>query len=228
MSEVGGLDSFDVQGASEASEQSQEQFREGLRRSQAAAQQQQKDEGKARQKDDQLAKIIVQFLAQPSHTDLFLLISRCVSQNIPSEVIIAVLSLIDRTAYVEMERILHEADPSQLPAVIENRGLNQLSEGQMEAINQWLNNVHLVAAKKPFHVLQNILVMIRKEKGVEPVREISPSFIQLSTFMLRDYLAMQNTEVEFDLLSGFIQSAYLKIISELKDQVTDQKQLKSD
>ena len=225
MSEVGGLDSFDSQGVSEASEQSQEQFREGLRQSQIAAKQQQKDEGKARQKDDQLAKIIVQFLAQPNHTDLFLLISRCVSQNIPSEVIIAVLSLIDRTAYVEMENILNEADPSQLPAVIENQGLHELSKGQMQSINQWLNNIHLVASKKPFRMLESVLVLIKKEKGADPIREISPSFIQLSAFMLRDYLAMQNSHIEHTLLSDFIQSAYLQIIAQLKDQVMDQKQL---
>jgi len=225
MSEIGGLDSFDTQGVSEASEQSQEQFRDQIRQSQAAAQQQQKDEGKARQKDDQLAKIIVQFLAQPSNTDLFLLISRCVGQDIPSEVIIAVLSLTDRTAFVEMENILKDSDPSSLPVPTSNDSIHSLSEGQMKAIEQWLSHINLASAKKPFRTLESLLVLKKVGRGEDPIREISPSFIQLSAFILRNYLAMQSTQVDYENLHDFMQSAYLKMIQNLRDMVADQKQL---
>ncbi len=227
MSEVGGFESFDAPAAGEASEQSQEQFREQAKQAQIAARQQKKEEGKARKNDDKLAQIIVQFLARTDATDLFLLISRCVAQNIPSELVIAVLSLIDQTAFTEMGKIASEAENINALAVAEQNSIHNLSEEQRQAIDQWLKNIGIAAAHKPHRTLENVLIKKRAERTDEIFKEISPPFLQLSTFIMRNFLAMDNTQVDYEILHDFMQSAYLKMLLDLEAFVKGQRHLES-
>ena len=79
---------------SEKTQESQEKFSERYRQNQAAIKKGKKDEKKKHDQDESLAAIIVQFLHQTGHTALFLLISRLVARNIPSDLILAIISLI--------------------------------------------------------------------------------------------------------------------------------------
>jgi len=187
-------------------------------------QQLQKEEGKAKAHDDQLAQIIVQFLAQEGNTDLFLLISRCVAQNIPSEIIIAVLSLVDRKASEEIERILKESDKSSL-TVPDHSDIHNLSGGQKQAIDEWLKNITAAAYSKPHRSLETILIKKTDKESQEIIREISPSFVQLSAFIMRNHLAMQDTKVDYEKLREFMQSVYVKMVQELESMVQGQGRL---
>ena len=106
MAEPGDFELFTGPAPSEKKEMSDEQFREEMRHSQQALKHLQQEEGQAKAHDNNLAVIIVQFLNQPENTDLFLLISRTVAQNIPSELIIAILALVDKKAQEEVEGLL--------------------------------------------------------------------------------------------------------------------------
>lgn len=224
MAEVGDLDSLGMgSSASEGSEMSDEQFREQMQQAQAAMVQLRQEEGKARANDDKLAKIIVQFLAQPGNTDLFLLISRCIAQNIPSEIIIGVLSLVDRTAFMEMENILKEATTTAL-ATPEHHNIHSLSGGQKQAIDEWLRNISIAAGSKPQRALESLLVKKTNTQN-EVVQEISTPFIQLSAFIMRNFLAMQNTQVDYETLYEFMESVYLKMIQSLEDLLSGQRKL---
>ncbi len=76
-------------GGAEQVKETQEKFQEKQQKSQSQQQQDQKQEGKKKQDDNALASVIVQFLNEPKNTSLFLLISRLIAKNIPSNIILA-------------------------------------------------------------------------------------------------------------------------------------------
>lgn len=224
MSEAGDFELFGAPAAKEHDEKNDEKFREEMRRAQQAMQQLQKEEGQARAHDDKLAQIIVQFLRHPGNTDLFLLISRCVAQDIPSEIIIAVLSLVDRKASEEITKILKEAKEKAL-TVPQHQGMHSLSPGQKQQINEWIGNVTTAAYSKPHRTLETILIKRVPEGQTEVVQELFAPFVQLSAFILRNHLAMQNTPMEYEKLRDFMQQVYLKMVQDLEVMVQGQGRL---
>lgn len=227
MSEVGDFESFSAPAASEQSEAAKEAFREEMKRAQQARKQLQKEEGKAKKNDDKLAQIIVQFLGQTGGTELFLLISRCVAQNIPSELIIAVLSLIDRKASEEIVNILKEVKENKSLVVPEYGSINALNPAQKQVINEWIGHITKVATSKPHDVLRSVLLKSVNKKTQEVVHKISPSLIQLSAFIMRDYLAMQQTQIEVKRLQEFMQTIYVRLLQSIEELIKGQKQLDS-
>lgn len=210
---------------SEQGEMSDEQFQEEMRRTQAAVQQLQQEEGQAKAYDNSLAQIIVQFLSQPQNTDLFLLISRVVAQNIPSELIIAVLSLIDQNAEDEVKGFLAagkaEVSEAQSALTIHQKAdFQTLDPEHKKAIDEWVQNLFAVASKKPHRVLET-LVIPKKE------REISPIFIQLSAFVLRKYLENNGLNLEFQVIHDFMLGVFVEIVKNLENLVKEQKRLES-
>jgi len=225
MAESGDFELFGAPAAKEHDEKSDEKFREEMKRAQKAMQQLQKEEGKARAHDDKLAQIIVQFLSQAGGTDLFLLISRCVSQDIPSELIIAVLSLVDRKASEEIENILKEAKKDTALVVPKYKDVDILNAAQKLAIDEWIKNITMAAAHKPHRTLDSVLIKSVAKDSNELVHEISPPFVQLSAFIMRNYLAMQETHVEVQKLRDFMENVYFRMIQDLEEMVQGQKKL---
>lgn len=219
---------FGAPAAKEHDEKSDEQFREQMKRAQKARKQLQKEEGKARSNDDKLAQIIVQFLSQQggTGTDLFLLISRCVAQDIPSELIIAVLSLVDRKASEEIENIIKEAKQDAALVVPAYKDVHTLNPAQKKAIDDWIKNITIAAAHKPHRTLDSVLVKSVSASG-ELVHEISAPFVQLSAFIMRNYLAMQETNVDVKKLRDFMENVYFRIIQDLEEMMQGQKVIES-
>lgn len=226
MAESGDFELFGAPAAKEHDEKSDEQFREEMKRAQQAMQQLQKEEGKARAHDDKLAQIIVQFLSQGgAGTDLFLLISRCVAQNIPSELIIAVLSLVDRKASEEIESILEEAKRDTALVVPQYNDIHSLSAAQKLLIDGWIKNITMAARHKPHRTLDSVLIKSVAKNTGEIVKEISPAFVQLSAFIMRNYLAMQETHIDVQILRDFMENVYFKMLQDLEEMMQGQRKL---
>lgn len=227
MADTGDFELFSAPAAQEHDEKSDEQFREEMKRAQKAMQQLQKEEGKARAHDDKLAQIIVQFLSQQGGlgTDFFLLISRCVAQDIPSELIIAVLSLIDRKASEEIEVILKEAKRETALVVPQYKDVHTLNTAQKLAIDEWISNITMAAIHKPHSTLSSVLVKRAGKNSDQLIREISHPFVQLSAFIMRNYLAIQETQIDFQTLREFLESVYLKMMQDLEEMMQGQKKL---
>lgn len=217
---------FGAPAAKEHDEKSDEQFREQMKRAQKAMQQLQKEEGKARVNDDQLAQIIVQFLSQQGSggTDLFLLISRCVAQDIPSELIIAVLSLVDRQASEVIANIVKEAKQGAALVVPQYKGVDTLNPAQKKAIDDWIKNITATTAHKPHRTLDSVLVKSVSKTG-ELIHEISAPFVQLSAFIMRNYLAMEDTHVDIKKLRDFMENVYFRMIQDLEEMMQGQKKI---
>ncbi|MBU0706062.1 hypothetical protein KJ657_00505 [Patescibacteria group bacterium] len=228
MAEAGDFELFGAPAAKEHDEKSDEQFREEMKRAQQAMQQLQKEEGKARAHDDRLAHIIVQFLSQQGGggTDLFLLISRCVAQDIPSELIIAVLSLVDRTASEEIQTIIKEAGKTAL-ALPEYKDVHALNPAQKMAIDKWIGNITVAAAHKPHRTLDSVLIKSVTKNTNELIKEISPPFVQLSAFIMRNFLTMQETHIDVSKLRDFMENVYFKMLTDLEEMMQGQRKLEN-
>lgn len=222
MSEQGDIDLFTGPAPSEKKEMSDEKFQEEMKRTQQALAQLQKEEGQAKTNDNSLAAIIVQFLSKPENTDLFLLISRTVAQNIPSELIIAVLSLVDKQAEKEVAGLLKagKAEKSDETAMTihAKADFKSLSPEHKKAIDHWVATISEVSAKKPHRTLESLVVH-------GPQRELSPMLIQLSAFILRNYLANHKIDTEFQDLHDFMQGVFVEIVKNLEGLVKEQKKL---
>jgi hypothetical protein len=235
MADTGGdFELFQGPAAKEKSEMSDEKFRDEMKKMQQALAQLQKEEGKAKANDHKLATILIQFLSQPENTDLFLLISRAIAQDIPSELILAVISLIDKKASEEVKGYLmsgaEAARSTEIKALIipENKDFKSLPPEQKQAIDKWIATINEVAHKKPHRILSNLIVARRSEAADEDrvTREISPALVQLSAFILRNYLTAQNVSFEFTRLKDFMQAVFLKLVKDLSELVEKQKHIK--
>ena len=222
MPEEGEFELFTGPAPSEKKEISDEKFREEMRRTQQAIKQLQKEEGKAKGYDFNLAAIILQFLSQPQNTDLFLLISRTVAQNIPSELIIAILSLIDKKAQEEVKNFLEagKAEKAEEKALVihQKADFESLSPQHKKAIDTWISHMAQVASKKPHRALESMVIP-------GPERELSSVLIQLSAFILRRYLSNHKIDIEFQSLYDFMQKVFVEMVKNLETLVKEQKKL---
>ncbi len=223
MSEANDLDLFTGPAPSEKKEMSDEKFQEEMKKAQKAIKDLKREEGKAKANDDSLAAIIVQFLSQSENTDLFLLISRTVAQNIPSELIIAVLSLIDKRSLEEVKGLLeggegHPQKEGHEMVVHQKANFESLSPHHKKAIDKWIGNISEVAAKKPHRVLETAVIP-------GPDRILSPVLVQLSAFILRNFLLKHDFTIEFQTLRDFMQGVYVEIIKNLEVLIKEQKKL---
>lgn len=221
MSDTSDFELFSGPAPSEKSEMSDEAFRDSLKRDQKAMQALKKEEDKAKANDNNLASTIVQFLGQPDNTDLFLLISRAVAQNIPSEIIIAVLSLIDKRSHEEVKGLLEAAKTSEknmivLMEVQRKTDFDSLSPAQKKAIDKWIAQIAEVSAKQPHRVLETVIV---------PGNGLSPVLVQLSAFILRSYLLKHDTTIEFQVLRDFMENIIAEIVKNLTQLLKEQKRI---
>ncbi|PIZ70598.1 hypothetical protein COY07_06500 [Candidatus Peregrinibacteria bacterium CG_4_10_14_0_2_um_filter_43_11] len=231
MSESGDFELFGAPAAKEHDEKSDEQFREQMKRAQQQIAQLQKEEGHARAQDQNLVAIIIQFLSQPQNTDLFLLISRVIGQDIPSELILAIISLIDQRATQEVYAYLEakeQAEKAVALTVHKKADFQALPPEHKKMIDEWIHNIHHVAAKRPQRVLESVVFNFKAAAyNPDAVREIFPSLVQLSAFILRNYLNYFKIEFEFENLHGFMQLVFVEMVKNLEALIQGQKQLGS-
>lgn len=240
MSETGDFESLAGMGAvSEASEMSDEQFRDQMKKAQSAIKKLKKDEGKAKTQDNNLAQIIVKFLNQHGNTDLFLLISRAVAQDIPSELILTVISLVDKNASKEVFALLkageeeigkQETSKNTSLIVKQFSDFQSLSPEHKAAIDAWIENIQRISIKSPHRTLDTIIEMRRPdgEKELEDIiKEVSPTLIQLSSFILRNYLDEYKINFEFSHLHAFMQAVFVNLVKHLENLIVGQKNIKS-
>jgi len=238
MSETGDFESLAGMGpVSEGSEMSDEQFREQIKKAQAALKKLKKEEGKVKAQDNNLAQIIVQFLSQSGNTDLFLLISRAVSQDISSELILAIISLIDKKASNEVVSFLEAGEGESTQQASQNTSLivkqfadfQSLSPEHKAILDTWIDFIQKVSVKTPHRILDTIIIRRRSDASEEEdiVKEVSPTLIQLSAFILRNYLTQHQIAFEFPHLYAFMQAVFVNLVKYLENQVVNQGKIES-
>lgn len=161
----------------------------------AGMQQIKKEEKKSKKRDDQVAKAIVQFLADEDHAHLFVLISRLVARDCPSIFILAILSLIDAGCRTTVEESLKEAmittpEPDLATAGALMKG-DAISAAESHDLILWITRMQVVLSLDPEGILLKLML---DEKHVDG------TVLQLTTFVLQEFFESQRKEIPFEKL----------------------------
>ncbi len=188
------------------SEQVSDRAREQFAASQAAAKQAQRDEQKARKRDDGVAQVILQFLTDAQKTHYALLIARLVGRDCPSTFLLALLSLINEQCRTAVEEYLREQDGDlAVPAtnVTDLQHSSALSVEANDTLARWIVRVEHVMAHDEQTILRTLIV---------DDQNIDGTILQLTTFILQDFLAQQGKIANFEqvqtLVAGILQTLF--------------------
>ena len=209
----------DESGGSKAAETSDEVFRDQMRKSQAQQKAMKKAEGKARAKDDRLAKVIGKFLQNQSNTGTMILIARCLDHNIPAGLILGILALVEAEAQKEFEVVLGESSQLLAPPKIENRALVVKGEFPPEiktALDTWSFGLLEFGLTQPTRLLAT---------AISPENELFPSLQKLTSFVVRDFLEANQVELEFEKIENFSELILKTVLGKIKTQLEATKEL---
>lgn len=201
-------------GGGAASEQASEQARERFASSQAAGAQAQKDEQKSRKRDDGVAQVILQFLTDVQRTHFAVLIARLVSRDCPSIFLLSLLSLINKQCETAVEEYLREQneqnDTTTVPTVPSDTALSPQAN---EALAHWIVRTERVMMVDQDTILRTLIV---------DDSNIDGTILQLTTFVLQDFLSEQGKNATFDTLqtlsAGILQTLFRPAMQSWKER----------
>lgn len=223
MSELGGMEGFSPEeGISGAPEQLSDDAKAKFTANAAAIKQIRKEEKQSKKRDDQVAKAIIQFLGDEKYSHLFILISKLVGRNCPSIFILAVLSLINESCYKEVEKYLQKSlDETERSLIDKQTNLmknDELDDAANQDLVEWVTRMQLVLSVDPNKILLRLML---DEKNIDG------SVLQLTTFVLQDFLDRQQKKVAFEkvqpLTANILQSVFEPFMSDARKRLLENK-----
>lgn len=207
-----------------------------------------KDEARKKKKEDALAQILLRFIQANQNSELMLLVSRLLEENIPASFILALIVL--GNDYIkaaikehEMKQEMIEAErisDNNLPAVggAQSEDLTpvqapvgefavsvRLSDASLPiairvAMDEWSSGIFNAGTTQPFRILETVLDKEGLVKGVA---------IEAAAFVLHEFL-VKTDEATFgqrgrEAYLGFSEFMLKGIMKKLKEQIENQKQI---
>ncbi|MFH1375822.1 MAG: hypothetical protein ABIH35_04100 [Patescibacteria group bacterium] len=207
---------------SKATEISDEVFRDQVKKAQKTQKALKKAEGKARAKDDRLAKVIGKFLQTQSNTAVMLLISRCLDHNIPAGLILGILALVEPEAQKEFEVVLGESAQLLEAPQVDKREIVKAGEFPphiKQATDVWGFGLLEFGLTQPTRLLAT---------AVSPEGELFPSLLKLTSFILREYLEKEKVEIEFAKIQTFSEFILQGVLKRISKQMEETRELKEE
>lgn len=203
---------------SEKVKETDEQFQERYRQAQAAVKKIRQEEQKKKAQDDSLAKVITKFLGDEGRTPYFILISRLVARDIPSDLILAVIALIYTPAADEIDHKLLQL-PAAEPQEQHKEKHALFSIEEKKKIDAWTNGIMRIAQTEPRRVLQTA-----REVDGQPNRDL----IQLFAMVLREFLESgDHGELEIKNLQAFGETFFGTVMTSLQNESGTEYQLEA-
>lgn len=228
MADFGGGNNPEVDGGvgqvREVSKEQVEQFQEQLKAAQAALAKLQKEEGKAKKRDNALASLLSRFVKGNIDPEILKLIVICLSYNIPVSFIIGILSLHYEEIYQEVARqfnkepvpVLNQSEEKFLDKVEQEESKDleprqefdehKLPEAVKKRVNEWVRDILLLSLENIERTLEN---------GY-PEQQPDPSALQLTTKVLEKYLLSVSIEGSFERIKAFAEFVLKGIGRELQ------------
>lgn len=221
------------------SEEDFEKFREQMKAAAAQMKASQKGEQKQKKKEVRLADILSKFIQDSGKRDLMLLAARLLEQNIPPVFVLGILLLGNKDMQSEAQVSLSlppmEGQPQDddqheenMPVIRENLaslikshpGQGNLSLKAKIEIDNWIKYMHEQALTTPAKLIQNAL----NDDG-----DIKLIVLQLTAFVLRDFMEQEKSDAEFDHVSDFATLIMEKIMADAasslkKTQIEEKKE----
>ncbi len=192
------------EGQPSGNEQISEEKRQAFAGATQAIQQIRKEEKKAKKRDDGVAQVILQFLTDDQRIHLATLISRLVAINCPSHFILAILSLISAPCAQAVDDYINEQKPEVFTPLTDTALMpleHQLSADATRAMADWMSRIDAVLDVDAPAILRAIVI---EENNIDG------TILQLTTFVLQEFLTSHGKESEFEKLQhvavGLLQS----------------------
>lgn len=220
---------FGADGGGEGmSEQDFERFKEHMRAAAAQLQALQKSEQKQKKGEQKLIKILLKFLKTSRKTDILLLLSRVLEQNVPANFVLSLIILgnedMQKDADMDLKMLpsgkkFDEAETVEAEQSLTLFGTDEkiLSMKAKIEIDNWIKNMYVQAEEHPYRVTQTVLDF---EDNVKLI------VIQLVSFVLRDFLEQNGLPAKYERLKEFISLVLGKMMDDTKDKTKGTQELK--
>ena len=222
MADFDQLGNLDLPQGQEASEEAKEKFQERLATAQKALKQLKKDEQKRKKQDNHLAKIIAYFLQTQGNSDLASLIAGLVEKDVPSDFILAILSLVDAQSkeviLVKKAQLLLEnsTETKQALVTLDDNVFEKLSPEFKQEINDWFEHIYLIGVEETEKIMETTL---------DAELEIDPNILQLMASLLQRFLAKNGHPSEYSIVYEFIKLSLQNIYEQLQVEFAEKLQI---
>jgi hypothetical protein len=95
-------------------------------------------------------------------------------------------------------------------------GFKELPAEVKNAIHHWVQDLNHVALKNPQRTLETIVI-----PGYQ--KQLSQTLVQLSAFILRNFLAKNNLTFEYEVLRSFMEENFIEIVKTLEQWMKENK-----
>jgi len=222
-----------------------EKFKEKMKAAAAQIAQIQKEEKRQKQKEDELVKILLKFIKTSQKQELVLLISRALEQNIPANFILAIILLSNPEIESEIkgnflmlkgkiEELSEEKQENSLVFFKEETSLPLKNRIEMD---NWLKNMLIQAEEKPLKLLRFAYdieevpietedkYIDEDERPTKEVKVLKVTLIQLTVFVLREYLEQNSISQEAMDLHDFVEFILKGILNKVEENLNNRKLL---
>jgi len=159
-----------------------EQFRQKMKAAQAQIQAIKKEEKRQKKTEDELLKILFQFVKTSSKKDLVILISRALEANIPASFILAIILLGNEDVQRMLKRVLikkEEVKSNSRALIFFNENEKTFSLEVKLMLDVWMKEVLYQAEEYPQKVLKTC---ITEKDGLDT------RVVNLASYVIEDYL----------------------------------------
>lgn len=188
-----------------------------------------KQEQKQKKKEDELAKILLQFVKTSHKTELALLISRALEQNIPANFILAIVLLGNREIQEAVGRFLmlnpgaNNQDNSEKSLVFFSGHDSSLPLKLKIEIDNWIKNMLSQAGETPEKLLKYAYKIEIVEN--EQKKSIKQILTHLLTFVLNDFLEQNKNPEPYGKLQEFSNFILQGILTKTAENIENRKLL---
>lgn len=227
------------------SEAAFEALRERMAAAAAQIAQIKKEEGKQKKKEDELLKVLLRFVKTSSKTDLVLLISRVLEQNIPANFILSIIVLSNPEIHLEVgnfKMLDHEqgtsaqdsGSPQKNALVFFSANDDTLPLKVKIELDNWMKNLLLQSEENPQKLLKTAYQIEMKElpkewdfedTKYERIERVQPVLVQIVTFVMREFLEQNNISEPFEKLYDFAKFIITGILNKTKENLEGRKLL---
>jgi len=235
------LESFIGMDAGEGmSESSLEQLRERMREAAAQIAAIRKEEKRQKQKEDELLKILLKFIQHSHKSELVLLISRALEQNIPAGFILAIVLLGNLEIQHHMQTLLapKEADPNEKALIFFNQQDQSLPLKIRIELDNWIKNILESADLAPHKLLKYAYKIVKTEienlssfadeKEYREDKVIKDAIVQLGAFVMMDFLKQNNLDEPVTKLQDFSKFILNGILEKTQENLDSRVSLSGD
>jgi len=204
-----GEDVDGVSGGAEITSEQLEKYRERAKKTAAQARQDRKQEKKKKRQEDVLSHIIIQFLKTPKYSGFFILISKSLAKNIPSDFLLALLSLIHKDS-------LAAVNTKDIPKGLSKPQKSPFPKEILNPMSHWTTLLSSVASSEPHKVLETIL---------DNEWKVDENITQLMSLVIREFFVFKKFKTEFSNISIFSKVFLTNLSDILQKQISNQNKI---